>query len=59
MVRRKCDGCGVTFESEGHGNGLWLNLCKRCNAKKNTLGKFNVGDSDRKLRKILYNKLRK
>jgi len=28
---RKCEKCGIEFESEGHHNGAWLTLCLECN----------------------------
>ena len=33
-MRRVCEDRGSIFESEGHGHGLLLNLCKKCNKRR-------------------------
>lgn len=53
---RVCDSCGTTFNSEGHENGEWLNLCHRCNKAKDDLGGASVSWPENKLQR-LYKKM--
>jgi hypothetical protein len=53
-MEKNCDICGKHFNSEGHENGEWLNLCHECNERKGDEG--SVSWSDKRLKK-LYKKL--